>query len=416
MFDYISSIWKFLEKGLDTDSRKKTNKKDKNSIDEKLKKLDYALKKKAFNEDERNDIVETAKYLYKNGYQSRGTLDFLGQGAYNTVFKIHGTNTVVKYCTHADDEDCSVDESPLVAFEEMVEKTTDTKLKKWAKKYLPNIKRINNKDIYEDSLGISDLSDSAADRVTKKSKTLDSLLKIAIRATKAVKVFHDNGFIHQDIKSDNIMKISNPKYLEAMEIADKNEYLKDDKGQEYCVVSKKIKKGNKEIIQLFKKYKNGEMGHKITKNTINVIDVGMMREIKGLIGQKQTSGTPLYIANDSSNSKARNGDDIKKWDVYALGITFYELLCGLNPGTAGKGLKETINLSPDWPSPLSSRNKDMEEFNKFYENNLKQIYSKDQFNRLYYFMKLINLMTVERDKRILLDEVLEKLEFIKTIK
>ena len=97
---------------------------------------------------------------------------------------------------------------------EKIDKETKQKKKKPidAKKYLAISESINNnsqdnkKHIFESELAQGDLS-SQADKIRDK-KNIDTIIRIGKEVLKALKVIHDAGYSHNDVKPDNLLLIT----------------------------------------------------------------------------------------------------------------------------------------------------------------------------------------------------------------
>lgn len=98
-------------------------------------------------------------------------------------------------------------------------------------------------------------------------------------------------------------------------------------------------------------------------NNVRLMDLGIAR-INMAAGHtiSEFIGTPEYAAPEQIKQSDENGDKkniTPATDIYALGITFYELLTGANPmaceseaETLGKQVKETLPRHPDIPKRL----------------------------------------------------------------
>ena len=395
------------------------------SKEERIAEIKKDLNNRKLKQDAINEIIKAAEYLFENGYGDKD-LHFLGKGGFNVVFRIGSSDRVVKYCKSKKDKNVSFDEEPLKEFEKMVQGIKDSELKKWSDKYLSKSTRVNKKNIYEDKLANGDLFNITANKRykvlsnnLKKTKSLDSLLKKAKNAAKSILVLHKSGYVHQDIKPENILHLSNPKYFKAIQQGVNGQKGKDTYG-EYTVISEKSEKDNK--TRYFKKYESGKK-RKISKNTINLADYGLMRKIKDEISKVQTAGTRTFEGLDDMKSLAGSGEDVMKRDVYALGMTFAVLMCA-----SFFGIKSGANDGKQWGEyvKLTLNGTDEQNFRKFEtwykdykptgERTLSNLYGDNEEMRVFHFVKLINDMTGPRKNRPLMGDVIAKISEIEYLK
>lgn len=404
---------------------KKSNEKKEEKIEipklkeERIAEIKKDLETRKFKQNAIDEIIKAAAYLFDQKKYENENLHFLGKGGFNVVFRIGNTDRIVKYCKSYTDlrypgakEGVSVDEMSLRNFEEMLKEIKDPELKKWSEKYLSKSTRINKKDIYEDKLAHGDLvnvtlqnrHDSLLND-SKKKKSMDSLLKKAKKAAKGVLVLHKSGYVHQDIKPENILHLSNTKYPKSEGSNGEDKYGK------YTVISEISEKDKK--IRYFKKYESGNK-RKISKNTINLADYGLMRKIKDEINKTQRCGTPKYEGFDDKTTTATSEDDVKKRDVYALGMTYANLLCasdfGIKNGQYGKQWGEYVKLD------LNNFDNWFKSYKPTSKRTLFDLYGDDEKERVKGFVKLINDMTGPRKDRPLMDKVVDRIREIEKLK
>lgn len=66
--------------------------------------------------------------------------------------------------------------------------------------------------------------------------------------------------------------------------------------------------------------------------TVKLMDLGIVHVDGGNLTQNGLTGTPEYAAPEQLRVKGGMGDDLGPYtDIYCLGVTFYELLTGINP-------------------------------------------------------------------------------------
>jgi hypothetical protein len=86
--------------------------------------------------------------------------------------------------------------------------------------------------------------------------------------------------------------------------------------------------------------------------TALVLDFGIAREIAapGLTRTGLFVGTPNYMSPEQALGK--EGEIDRRTDVYALGATMYELLCGRTPFEAASSMEVVLKLLSEEPRPL----------------------------------------------------------------
>lgn len=159
-----------------------------------------------------------------------------------------------------------------------------------------------------------DLSNNS--KKTKFGKTIDSVLRNARQALKAVKVLHDQGYSHNDIKPSNFLKINNSEFNKA-------------KAKTENFFGKEVK---------FKINKEGKE-KKLHKHKLQLGDFGLMSKIDSTT---DTSGTPDYMAPDIKNTSP---EAVAKRDVYSLGVTFIYLLFCKGKYKNAPGLAEFLRTN-----------------------------------------------------------------------
>jgi predicted Ser/Thr protein kinase len=87
-----------------------------------------------------------------------------------------------------------------------------------------------------------------------------------------------------------------------------------------------------------------------------ILDFGLVREME-VPGQTVTGvviGTVFYMAPEQARGEARKID--RRSDVYSLGATSYELLCGHSPFEGNTGVDIILKLLQEEPEPLRQKN------------------------------------------------------------
>jgi serine/threonine-protein kinase len=90
-----------------------------------------------------------------------------------------------------------------------------------------------------------------------------------------------------------------------------------------------------------------------------VLDFGLAREVDapGLTQTGVVLGTPWYMSPEQARGESRGLD--RRTDVYGLGATLYELLCGLPPFEGDSSIGVLVKVVQDDPVPLSARSPDI---------------------------------------------------------
>lgn len=87
-----------------------------------------------------------------------------------------------------------------------------------------------------------------------------------------------------------------------------------------------------------------------------VMDFGLARDLEhpGATRTGIIVGSPCYMAPEQARGKIRNLD--RRTDVYALGATLYELLCGEPPFYGGSGTEVLVKILQQEATPLRRKN------------------------------------------------------------
>lgn len=383
-------------------------------------------------------LRNTGVYLWAKGYDVQ---HFLGAGGFGVVWACSSKSSpsgmkAIKVLTgSATFNQQGVEEEIKAATElkQILEKDTTGK----AKKYLAQVQAyaLGDKDkILESEVADGDLLTITTKKrekdktVTRKFLKIDNVLRKARQALKSVKVLHDAGYSHNDIKTENFLRISNwegkqqtlDKITHATKVADivKAEGTSQEKVNKITKFLKKNKSfpAIKKIVsddklsadKKIKKIAKLVGAKKLHKHRLQLGDYGT---ITALSSPLWVDGTKEYTCDDDLHQTQRGADHawyakntelIPKRDVYALGVTFMDLL--MLRAEANYNRREAI-------SELQTANA-----TKFYTNhpNLSEAYGQNAEDTTIKFLKLIKKMIDKNYKtRTRLDEALSKLKGIR---
>ena len=93
-------------------------------------------------------------------------------------------------------------------------------------------------------------------------------------------------------------------------------------------------------------------------NEALLMDFGLAQESGGRTGGL-VSGTPQYLAPEDVRGLPLSGEDARRSDIYALGVTLYELLAGKPPFDDRDCMKVLQSHLNDLPRPLSELRPDV---------------------------------------------------------
>ena len=312
----------------------------------------------------------TGVYLNEKGYEVEG---FLGAGSGGIVWKCKkkGSNSSIAVKVPQQIEAYKEEKVALNKLEKMIEKSLKNNSVKDVYKYFNKVGENNR--VFESQLASGDLSSHLSRKykkgvTRKKGKTIDSILRKARKAVKAVYILHKAGYSHNDIKPLNLFIVSNESKL------------------------------NKAMAE---ETKNETKGKKRSKTRIQLGDFGSMTKINDRETNANVAGTYW-----PSESEWKNTDPkiVAKRDVYALGLTFIMLL----------GFIEM------YPTTLSNlRQKDIEEFydepyrskRNYFENN----FSGTSRKNMIAFLQLIKDMTKPSYSQVIsIEEVRNRIKQLKS--
>lgn len=382
-------------------------------------------------------LRNTGVYLWAKGYDVQY---FLGAGGFGVVWACSSKSSpsgmkAIKVLTgSATFNQQGVEEEIKAATElkQILEKDTTGK----AKKYLAQVQAyaLGDEDkIIESEVADGDLLTITTKKrekdktVTRKFLKIDNVLRKARQALKSVKVLHDAGYSHNDIKTENFLRISNwegkqqtlDKITHATTVADivKAEGTSQEKVNKITKFLKKNKSfpAIKKIVsddklsadKKIKKIAKLVGAKKLHKHRLQLGDYGTITALSSTLW---VDGTKDYTCEKDLEHTQRAKDEwyandtklIPKRDVYALEVTFMDLL--MLRAEANYNRRETI-------SELQTANA-----TEFYTNhqNLLEAYGQDAADTTIKFLKLIKKMIdTNYKKRTQLDEALSKLKGIR---
>ncbi len=280
---------------------------------------------------------------------------------------------------------------------------------------------------FELPLAKEDLARNKIRSTTSNNKTIGTILKKAKQAAKVVKVLHDAGYSHNDIKPQNLLRID--KWNSNLgKITMQKELLKDIKNildnnttnekmtlDTLRTIELKAKAGGfKKILDIIKnkdtnieklnKIKEYANNKHISKYNVQLCDFGSITKLKSL---KPGLGTQLYCCQGETYKSEK---EFAKRDVFALGMTFIYLLFECTGIT-----ENSVTEIEEIKNNLQKENY-IGEFFKGGHSNILEIYGGTSKENISNFLFLIKEMTKPLNNRISLDEVLRKLNSIKSDK
>lgn len=186
-----------------------------------------------------SDFKNAGRILWDYGYDD---LKFLGNGSYGVAYEDAKNKKVIKFLGDKDE---------IKAIGELRQNVFDKDEK--AKKYLIDVKGINA-CICEMPLAIGDFFDEALSKKLKLveenkenkkggKKHIENFISHAKSLLKSLKTLHDKGYVHNDIKSENVLKLEkDPDDIQKKISNDKERKLVDDKGKKIYTKTKDGKK------------------------------------------------------------------------------------------------------------------------------------------------------------------------------
>ena len=270
----------------------------------------------------------TGVYLWKNGYDPKS---LLGVGANGVVWNCGGKAVKVtcnirlgpfNIVNAIKDEIHDVNTLQTIISNkreyEKIDKETKQKKEKPidAKKYLAISKNINNatqdnkKHIFESELAQGDLSSQAAD--IRNKKNIDTIIRIGKEVLKALKVIHDAGYSHNDVKPDNLLLITR-------NISQAKKAIKENEAKE------------KEA-----KEENEAKEKEEAKEAVKLADFGAMTKFDN------THKIFVNLKFSPPDWYKTTPEAVKKRDVYALGAVLMFLLIGDKNKSIGKKLAKEL--------------------------------------------------------------------------
>lgn len=300
-----------------------------------------------------DNMKNTGIYLWLKGYNVE---KYLGRGTFGVVWKVG--NKAVKVARSDSGKDWNDEVVSLKELDELFK--NDEK----AKKYLNISKTTSDLRVVEADLANEDIHDNQRKKVALKSdKTIASALRKSKHALKAVKLLHDKGYAHNDLKPTNMLKIS---------------------------------KNSSEI---------SKFDNKIHKNRLQITDFGQMTKFN----EEPKHGSNGFLASDWNKyddpnkecPEAKQSISAKR-DVYALGMTFLFFLFGRI-----YKFKEIIEISKKFKST-----KTPEIYDEYVGN--KKIYNGTSKKNFVAYLNIIRMMLKDNHaQRISVDSALKLIENLK---
>ena len=274
--------------------------------------------------------------------------------------------------------------------EESVRKINDIFEKnKEAKKYIIDMKCINFRNIYEMPLAISDFERIIKEKseIKKKNneieqsgkKHIENLLAHAESLLKAVIILHDSGYVHNDIKPGNLLKIKKDVQEFENEISTnlkkhKNKLVLSDFGT-INNISDEIKRAND--------------GWSWTENVEEALELGCL-------------GAFAFDVLREEYAFWTSADRIKKRDVICCGYSLFNILCA----------NETFSGNKPWVVLKNIRTLSTDMIFKTFK--LEHIYVSEDTEKISSFVNAIKKMVAEDiDERYSASEALTEIQKIR---
>jgi serine/threonine-protein kinase len=173
---------------------------------------------------------------------------------------------------------------------------------------------------------------SLEDVIEKESPLeLHRAINIVNQMCSALAAAHDKGIVHRDLKPENVMLIRRPGRRDLIRLSPEGQYVVE-------------KEGDFDFVKVL------DFG--IAKVQENEPAVPMGPSVPGQTVAGSIFGTPEYMSPEA----ARGGVVDHRADIYALGIIFYDMLCGRVPflgPTPIDVLSLQINAAPPPPTEMA---------------------------------------------------------------
>lgn len=302
-------------------------------------------------------VKNSGVYLWAKGYE---VTKFLGAGGFGVVWeykKNNGNFGALKVVSNAKNEAVAKEMSAVDAVQEILQNDKSGR----AKKYLHELKHVKNQDLHKKVIKsplaecdeMQALEKKAKRPSLKANKTIASTVRKAKQALKAVKLLHDAGYSHNDIKPENFLKIGDWQgKKKAIEDVTEKDYILAIMNEKGKTADQKIaelnrQKGTIKNTDIHSIVDDGQLSAEkkvsaieklvslkhIKKSRLQLSDFGLITKISS--GEYSTRGTSLYLPPEACihlQSKRTPEKIIRARDVYSLGLVLAHLLVSrINP-------------------------------------------------------------------------------------
>ena len=341
-----------------------------------LSEIEKDLIKRKIDDPHKKQILNVATAMLWEGY---GPLKYLGMGGNNYVFK-YGESKVLKYCykDRARENEGNNNMRKVTAFfSEHEQKNLNQK--KWYEKYLSKPKYTKDENFVIEEYAPADLHEVTEHKrnmlfseVLTVHKSLDPLLKKAIRIAKGVAALHAAGRVHQDLKPGNILHVPNPAYSEAQKNSD-NGVTYEDKYGKYKVVSETTEKKKEEPYDCYDNTIVNEVQSVIEKDNPKC-----MSELLEELEEEAKNDTESVMPSRELNSQESRSSENKKNISIHVPVDKLANMLEKDSGEKLPGKKEKLQSDEDndlayKAAPVPQELTDMDESTKTKTTNNKSL-------------------------------------------